>query len=129
MNEELKSNLLSKKHWLRLVFMMLVFIFLYVAFFVTLVVIGMQFLFALITGNDNDNLRRLGGLLAAYINQCVSFLTYSSEVKPYPFSDLPQVDEVQPNTATEATDVVELDSDGNDTVGDAFSSDENSDKY
>jgi len=94
MNEELKSNLLSKKHWSRLVFMLLISIVLYVAFFITWFVIIAQFTFALITGNDNDNLRRLGASLALFIRQCVSFLTYSDDIKPFPFSDWPQAEDI-----------------------------------
>lgn len=93
MNEELRSNLLSKKHWSRLVFMLLVSVVLYMAFFITWFVIVAQFTFALVTGNDNDNLRRLGASLALFIRQCVSFLTYSDDIKPFPFSDWPQAEE------------------------------------
>lgn len=103
MNEELKSNLLSKKHWSRLVFMLLVSVILYVAFFITWFVIVAQFIFALVTGNDNDNLRRLGASLALFIRQCVSFLTYSDDIKPFPFSDWPQAEETD-TTATHVTD-------------------------
>ena len=101
MNEELKSNLLSKKHWSRLVFMLLISIVLYIAFFITWFVIIAQFTFALITGNDNDNLRRLGASLALFIRQCVSFLTYSDDIKPFPFSDWPQTEDVDIHTAEE----------------------------
>ena len=58
MNEELKSNLLSKKHWSRLVFMLLISIVLYVAFFITWFVIIAQFTFALICydfSNENNS--------------------------------------------------------------------------
>ena len=111
MNEELKSNLLSKKHWSRLVFMLLVSMVLYIAFFVTWFVIVAQFTFALITGNDNDNLRRLGGSLALFIRQCVSFLTYSNNIKPFPFSDWPQaenVDSTEANIQAESADSTEV---------------------
>ena len=103
MNEELKSNLLSKKHWSRLVFMLLISIVLYVAFFITWFVIIAQFVFALITGNDNNNLRRLGSSLALFIRQCVSFLTYSADVKPFPFSDWPQAEDVDIHVASANT--------------------------
>lgn len=105
MNEQLKSNLLSKKHWSRLVFMLIVSMVLYITFFVTWIVIFAQFTFSLITGNDNDNLRRLGASLAIFIRQSVSFLTYSDDVKPFPFKDWPQAEDVDIKmTETHATD-------------------------
>lgn len=103
MNEELKSNLLSKKHWSRLVFMLLVSVVLYIAFFITWFVIVAQFTFALATGKDNDNLRRLGESLALFIRQCVSFLTYSDDMKPFPFNDWPQAEDVH-TAETDTTD-------------------------
>lgn len=114
MNKQLKSNLLSKKHWSRLVFMLIVSMVLYITFFVTWIVIFAQFTFSLITGNDNDNLRRLGASLAIFIRQSVSFLTYSDDVKPFPFKDWPQPEDVdikaaEPHAADEKTDAEEED--------------------
>lgn len=114
MNEELKSNLLSKKHWSRLVFMLLVSVVLYMAFFITWFVIVAQFTFALVTGNDNGNLRRLGASLALFIRQCVSFLTYSDDMKPFPFSDWPQPEEAQPEEA-QPEEEMQVDTHGNNT--------------
>lgn len=88
-NEELKSNLLSSKHWLRLVFMLLFAVFLYLASIVVSVVVVLQFLFSLVTGQDNTNIRQFGSSLATYIFQTLKFLTYSSEEKPFPFADWP----------------------------------------
>lgn len=91
-NEELKSNLLSSKHWLRLVFMLLFAVFLYLASIVVSVVVVLQFLFSLVTGQDNTNIRQFGSSLATYIFQTLKFLTYSSEEKPFPFADWPDAD-------------------------------------
>lgn len=90
-NEELKSNLLSADHWLRFLFMVLFGVLLYFAACVMLVVVVLQFLFALITGNDNINLRQFGQSLSHYILQALQFLTYNSEDKPFPFSKWPDV--------------------------------------
>lgn len=88
-NEELKSNLLSSKHWLRLLFMVLFAILFQVATVVMWVLVVLQFLFSLITGQDNRNLRSFGSSLSAYIYQVLKFLTYASDEKPFPFSDWP----------------------------------------
>lgn len=92
MDDQLKSNLTSRKHWTRLVYMVLFALFVYVAAFVVAVLIVVQFLFALITGSDNRKLRQMGNGVAHYIHQSLLFLTYSSEMKPFPFSDWPEAD-------------------------------------
>ncbi len=59
-NDQLKSNLLSADHWMRFVYMILFAVILYVAGIVMGIVVLIQFVFALITGSDNSNLRQLG---------------------------------------------------------------------
>lgn len=90
-NETLKSNLLSSRHWLRLLFMLLFAGLLQVAGIIMWIVVGLQFIFSLITGQDNLNLRRFGHSLSTYIYQSLQFLTYNSEEKPFPFADWPSV--------------------------------------
>ncbi len=95
-NEELKGNLTSSKHWLRLLFMILFAVVLYVAAIVMSFLVALQFLFSLITGKDNRNLREFGQSLARYIYQTLRFLTYNSEQKPFPFDDWPSTEEPEP---------------------------------
>ncbi|MBU3070308.1 DUF4389 domain-containing protein [Aestuariicella sp. G3-2] len=85
----MKSNLLSSTHWLRLVFMVLFAVILQVAAAVMWVVVILQFLFSLFTGQNNDNLREFGHSLSVFIYQTWQFLSYNSEEKPYPFQDWP----------------------------------------
>ncbi len=92
-NQELKSNLSSSKHWLRLVFMVIFALILQVTSILMWAIVVAQFLFSLITGSDNSNLRRFGHSLTTYIFETLKFLTYSSEEKPFPFADWPQVAE------------------------------------
>ena len=92
--EELKSNITSGEHWLRLVYMLLFAVLLYVAGMVMGVVIILQFLFALLTGGNNGNLRHFGQVLSLYIYDCLSFLTYNTEQKPFPFDDWPTANRV-----------------------------------
>lgn len=117
-NEELKSNLLSSKHWLRLLYMLLFAVILYVAIMVVWVLVVVQFLFSLITGQDNFKIRQFAYSLSTYIYQTLKFLTYSSDEKPFPFadwpvSDLPDVaptDEPtdDPDVVVEVVEVVEV---------------------
>lgn len=97
MDQQLKSNLTSSKHWFRLLFMLFFAVCLQVAFIVMTVVVCVQFLFALISGEDNLQLRKFGDSLSQFIYQSFQFLTYNSEEKPFPFTDWPQseVEEAQ----------------------------------
>jgi hypothetical protein len=52
-----------------------------------------QSLFMLITGEANGNLKYFSATLELYFSQLFKFMTYLSEEKPYPFSDLPEVDD------------------------------------
>jgi hypothetical protein len=88
-NEQLKSNLTSSKHWLRLVFMLLFAALLQLASVVMWMLVAVQFVFSLITGEDNQHLRRFGHSLSTYIYDVLKFLCYSSEEKPFPFADWP----------------------------------------
>jgi len=92
-NEELKSNLTSSKHWIRLVFMLIFAAILQLASVVMWVLVIAQFIFSLLTGTDNPNLRKFGHALSIYIFDTLKFLTYSSEEKPFPFADWPQAEE------------------------------------
>src|SRR5690606_11586995 len=107
-NEELKSNLLSSRHWLRLVFMLLFAALLQVASIIMWVLVVLQFVFSLITGQDNINLRRFAYSLSTYIYQTLKFLTYSSEEKPFPFADWPAADVAEVSPAAEPEVVVEV---------------------
>ncbi len=89
-NEQLKSNLTSSKHWLRLIFMLVFAAVLQLASLVMWVLVSAQFLFSLITGSDNAHLRRFGYSLSTYIYDVFKFLTYNSEEKPFPFADWPE---------------------------------------
>lgn len=91
-NQELKHNLTSGSQWLRLLFMVLFYFLLQIAGLVMLAVVVLQFLFAIITGGANGNLRRLGDQVASYIYQTLQFLIYNSEEKPFPFSEWPESD-------------------------------------
>ena len=97
-NDQLKSNLSSSKHWLRLVFMLLFAAVLQLATLVMWVLVAVQFVFSLVTGEDNLHLRRFGHSLSTYIYDVFKFLCYSSEEKPFPFADWPAGVNVEPKT-------------------------------
>jgi Domain of unknown function (DUF4389) len=92
-NAQIKSNLTSSKHWLRLLFMLVFAAVLQVAGIIMWILVIAQFLFSLVTGEDNLQLRKFGHSLSMYIFATLKFLTYASEEKPFPFADWPQVDD------------------------------------
>ena len=93
-DDELKSNMASKDTWLRL---LLIIVFGFVISFVVLPVVwvlaGVQFLFTLFTGATNENLHQVHRGLAAWLNQVFSYVLFVSEDRPFPLSDLPDVDD------------------------------------
>jgi hypothetical protein len=105
-NQQIKNNLLSPTHWMRLIYMLLFAVCLQVASFVMWVVVVVQFVFALITGEDNSNLRHFGRCLSRYIHQSLLFLTYNSETKPFPFSDWPTCHDDAPEPTLPPTDTL-----------------------
>jgi hypothetical protein len=97
-SENIKSNLTSSKHWLRLLFMLIFAAVLQVASIIMWILVIAQFIFSLITGQDNVQLRKFGHSLSIYIFDTLKFLTYASEDKPFPFADWPSVDEDNPSS-------------------------------
>ncbi len=89
MDEQLKNNLTSSKHWVRFLYMILFAFFLYIASFFMVILVVVQFVFALLTGAENTKLRVFGRELTLYIHQMLMFLTYNTDFKPFPFADWP----------------------------------------
>jgi len=89
MNKTIKDNLRSESFWLRSLFMILFFIVYRIVDLLVLLVAISQWLYVLLTGDANTSLTRFAGGLAAYVAQIISYLSYNSEEKPFPFSDWP----------------------------------------
>ncbi len=92
MSDDIVENLKQPSQWLRIAFMLALAIALYVASVILTLLTLAQAVFSLLTGSDNKNLRALGRDLATYVKQILDFLTYNSEIKPFPFSDYPSAD-------------------------------------
>lgn len=92
--EDVVGNLRKPSAWLRVIFMLAFAAFLYLIIApVILVLMVVQVLFVVITGQGNKNLRFLGSALTVYVSQILEFITYNSETKPFPFSDFPGASE------------------------------------
>jgi hypothetical protein len=99
----LEQNVKSKATWLRL-FFMLIFVCLYFVSRVVLsAVVVVQFFWLLFNGTINESLRALGQSLATYTYQIIRFLTFNTNVRPFPFdSQWPPSAAI--NDAAEVTD-------------------------
>ena len=89
MSDDIVENLKEPSQWLRIAFMIALAVALYVASIVLTLLTIAQALFSLLSGKDNVNLRALGKDLSTYVHQILEFLTYNSELKPFPFSPYP----------------------------------------
>ncbi len=96
MDEKLKQNVTSGHIWLRLAYMLVSALILYVALAVFWLVSLVQFLFVLITGDRQFRLAQFNDILSTYIAECVRYISFSSDHKPFPFSDLPESTVVEP---------------------------------
>ena len=106
--EDIVDNLRQPSAWIRVVFMLAFAVFLYLIIApVILVLIIVQALFAVITGAENENLRFLGSALTVYSSQILEFVTYNSEIKPFPFSDFPGAGEQPEAQAPAQNDTVD----------------------
>lgn len=82
-------NIGNGQTWLRGLFMLLFVLIYSVTEVIVLVVVVLQFLFVLFTGKQNIRLKDLGEGLSIFVYQIMSYWTYNSEVRPFPFAQWP----------------------------------------
>ncbi|MDF1535722.1 MAG: DUF4389 domain-containing protein [bacterium] len=83
------ENLTRGQTWLRGLFMLL-FVMIYgVTEVLVAAVVILQFFFVLFSGRQNERLRSFGRSLSTFVYQIMSYWTYNSEEKPFPFSPWP----------------------------------------
>lgn len=102
-----KISLLNSNTWIRGAYMVLFGLLLVAARLVISIVVVVQFLFVLLVGADNQNLRNLGQGLGKWVYQTLMFLTFNSEEKPFPFDEWPAVDVSEGYSAKPAEDISE----------------------
>jgi hypothetical protein len=90
MNSEWKSPTNERTIWSRGLYMLLFVLCLWVAKFVTGVVVVFQFFTVVFTGSTNQKLLSFGQSLSTYHYQIILFLTFNSEAHPYPLNDWPE---------------------------------------
>jgi len=87
MENEVKQNVVSKRQWLRILYMVLFAIVLYLVMMLVAVVVVVQALFALVMGKPNQDIGDFANDLSTYVYRIVAFLTYSDERRPFPFNN------------------------------------------
>ncbi|MDA3807540.1 MAG: DUF4389 domain-containing protein [Thiomicrorhabdus sp.] len=103
MKDETVKSYKDKSVWMRGLYMLIFIVLLGVAKFVGFVVILVQFLTVLFTAETNEKLVRFGKSLSLYQYEIMLFLTYNSEVHPYPMGEWPEATEVAETVETAET--------------------------
>jgi hypothetical protein len=91
---EIKKYLTKTSTWIRAAFMLVLALILYSLVYtplkyVFIIVVLFQLGSKLLTGELNENLLSFSKSLCLYIYQILSYLTYTTEKKPFPFGKLP----------------------------------------
>ena len=86
MNEIKKEELLKPGKWIRLVFMVVYSLIIeIIALPLILILIFLQFLFHLIAGSPNNQIKNITNWLIDFLKESFEYLTYKTEQKPFPF--------------------------------------------
>ena len=89
MKEEMRENLIDEGIWMRGVFMILFLIAYNIVEFLILLVALFQFVAVLFTGRVNETVLRLGNNLCYFALEAFQYLTFNSNLRPFPFSPWP----------------------------------------
>ena len=90
MDEQLKQHLTARDTWLRGFYIVLFTVIYTVAEIILVAVVVFQFLATLITGARNERLVTLGQSLSTFVYQILRYVTFNSDIRPYPFSAWPK---------------------------------------
>lgn len=90
MKPELKQRLTASNTWIRGLYIVIFTVIFSITEVLLAAVVVFQFLATLFTGETNARLRAFGSSLAAFIYQIVTFVTFNSDAKPFPFGPWPE---------------------------------------
>lgn len=85
----IKDRLLSAQFWLHLLYIIAFGFALSLASYIMLVVVVLQFVIKLFTGETNLKLQQFSASLSTYIYQMLLFVSFNTEIKPFPYADWP----------------------------------------
>ena len=89
MSSNLQDHILNADTWLRFVYLVVFWFLLTVIGWVIGTIVVVQFVIVLFTGEKNPQLLSFGSRMAQYLKQVVGFMCFSTDTKPFPFSDFP----------------------------------------
>lgn len=87
----------DQQPWIRLLYMLLYGIALHICGMLMWLMCGVQFVLTLFQGEPNANLLRFSAILTGFIARALDYVSYNTEIRPYPFESWPQ-DEVMSNS-------------------------------
>ncbi len=90
MGKNLKEKLLAKDKWIRGLLMLLFMAIKYVVSFTINLVALFQFVTDMLFGHLNSKLLDFSKRLNIYLLQLSNFLTFNSDIRPFPFTDWPE---------------------------------------
>lgn len=89
---DVKQNLRNVDNWVRGLFIVIFAVIFYFLVGIIWLLVIFQFLTTVITGKLNNQLENFSGVLTDYALQILDYVTYQSDLKPFPFSPLPDQD-------------------------------------
>lgn len=133
MNDTTRDNLTDRSIWTRGLYTVFFAIAYAIAEALVSLIAVVQFILALVSGQANASLLKLGASLSVYLYQIVQFVTFNDERLPFPFNEWPDEQpgtgspwarasadaEPAPSAATTAPPAVSTDSSKDDSVGDS----------
>ena len=86
---DVKQNVRNVDTWMRGFFIVIFGVILYFLIGIVWLLVIFQFVTKVLTGNLNEQLAKFSTNLTQYALQLLNYVTYQSEVRPFPFSSLP----------------------------------------
>lgn len=80
-----------KELWIRFLYMIAYWFLGNIAFSIAIFLGAFQFVVILVTGNKNEELRSFSRNLIQYVWECLAFVIFAREEKPFPLSRFPSV--------------------------------------
>lgn len=107
-NDAEKKSAETWAHVVRGLYVLLFWFILRISEFVVAGVAILTFGFKMATGKAQPKVQEFGDSLSTYVFQVVSFMTYKSETKPFPFQEWPAPAKTAASTATDDEGEVEV---------------------
>ena len=101
---DVKQNLRNVDSWLRGFFIVVFAVIFYFLVGIIWLLVIFQFLTTVITGKLNNQLEKFSGVLTDYALQILDYVTYQSDLKPFPFSPLPDQESNENTSAAPGAD-------------------------